>query len=708
MKKICFLICLSINAFGQNSRLDYPIAPIDSVSDNYFGTIVRDPYRGLEYDSLTSTSEWLDKEAEVTKKYLKKATNRYYPDHQLKRNAHYSFGTLYKSGHYYFDFISKEYGRSSDVYIKKNIHDEGVKVIDPDDYKDQKSDKVKVKELRVSDDNNYIAFSTSRNGSDWQTIHVKTLYPFHKCVDVLEGIKFSNIEWSGNGFFYKRYPAVVDNFKAETLHSSIWYHKLGDEQSNDILVYQNVEDPEASLYFEKLVHGNYLIIYDNSNDSSNNRFKKILAINLNVPQTSFKIDTIIYTHQSASFDIVGVYNNEFLATTTLDAPHGKCVLFNLTEKNRGENFIPEYEEIQESVNIVGNKLLITYLDDADYLNITYDHNGKALKRMKFPSGSSVGGFETPGNDPNDSITIYYFSSFIYPPVAYQYNVNSLTTKLIDETKILYDYTRMEVRKVFYNSKDGTKIPMFIACKKDIDLDGTNPAILYGYGGNGINMTPFYDRGFVSFIENGGLVALPCIRGGGEYGEDWHKKGKGFNKQNVFDDFIGAAEYLFKEGYTGSEHLTLMGGSNGGLLVAAVANQRPDICKVVIADRGVYDMLRYQNYTIGNAWKKEYGSSNDPKEFLNLLKYSPLHNVKETSYPATLVVTADHDDRVVPLHSYKYVATMQQKNIGPNPIILYVEKNTGHQDFELQTDTYIYSFIYENIKVSPRDIHNLEY
>jgi len=288
--------------------------------------------------------------------------------------------------------------------------------------------------------------------------------------------------------------------------------------------------------------------------------------------------------------------------------------------------------------------------------------------------------------------------------VYEYDINTEQSYLVKKTGITYDYSHFELEKVYYYSKDSTKIPMLLAHKKDIKKDGKIPTLLYGYGGNGVVYTPFYDKGFISFIQNGGIVAIPCLRGGGEYGEKWHEDGNRLNKENVFDDFIGAAEFLFHENYTNKEMLTIMGGSNGGLLVAAVLNKRPDVCKAAIAVNGVYDMLRYQEYTIGNAWVSEYGSSKDSSQFSNLYHYSPLHNIKDTSYPAILVITADHDDRVVPMHAYKYVAALQKKNKSDNPVLLLVQKNMGHMDQDVELDDNIYSFIYDALEIPARKIH----
>jgi len=362
-----------------------------------------------------------------------------------------------------------------------------------------------------------------------------------------------------------------------------------------------------------------------------------------------------------------------------------------------ETFIPEHKEVLEQTTIVGDKLICIYLNDIDNIAVTYDKNGNAVNKIVYPVGSSVEGFE---GTPDDPRTIFYYHSFLYPPITYMYDVNTLEVKLIQRTEVMYNQSDFEVRKVYYYSKDGQKIPMLIAGRKGFKLTGDNPTILYGYGGNGISMTPFFDIGFINHLQNGGLVALPSLRGGGEYGEEWHEQGRRANKQNVFDDFIAAAEYLKKEHYTSTEKLAIMGGSNGGLLVGAVLDQRPDLCGVAVAEMGVFDMLRYQKYTIGRAWTREYGSSEDSTQFRYLYRYSPLHNVRDTAYPATLIITADHDDRVVPMHSYKFVATLQEKNRSNEPIFLLTEKNYGHSADNQKAEAAKYAFIYEYLKVNP--------
>ena len=705
MKNITLLLFITINSFAQEKTVIYPEARMDTITDNYFGTKVADPYRWLENDSTPQTIKWLEEEKDLSDNYLHKLLTKYTPEFQLLLNSYMDFGTLYKSGKYYFDWRRSDHLGPSCLYIKKKIDGAGEILIDPDDYKEVKHGRVELESFNVSEDNKYIAFEIARNGGDWREIYVKTLFPFHKCNDYLEGIKFSSIEWSGNGFFYIRYPQKGEPLKSKNLNASVWYHKLGEDQKNDQKIFENKEYPEADISIDKLPIGNYLIIYNKNEINGEFIDKQVLAIDLKNKAPFTKIDTILSVRTNDNFNVIDVYKEKFLISSTLNAPNGKLLLCDRYIKNKIKVFIPEYPEILHSAHVIGNKIQCTYLKDVEYMAITFDTTGTALKQISFPAGCSVNGFDYDGND---SMTIFWHKSFLYPPITYQYNVNDFSFEIVDKTKVAYDFNNFEITKVFFTSKDGTKIPMFLAAKKGLKKNGATPTLLYGYGGYGETMTPFYDNGFISFMQNGGIVALPCLRGGGEYGQEWHMSGSRFNKQNVFDDFIGAAEYLFKENYTNRDKLALMGGSNGGLLIAAVINQRPDLCKVAIAEKGVYDMLRFQNYTIGRAWMEEYGSSNDPAEFKNLIQYSPLHNIKEAAYPAILIITSDHDDRVVPLHSYKYAAALQKMNKGNNPILLYVQKNLGHQEENQHTKSSIYSFIYDELKIPVKNLHTLEY
>lgn len=708
VKKILYLLLLSANLSAQT--FTYPVAKMDTVTDRYFGSTVADPYRWLEYDSLENTRQWLREEKDLSEKYLAKLKRKYTPEIQLGRNSYVMLGTIHKSGGYYFDYVttilqeqrvSIYQEEKTCLYIKKGINDEGREIVDPSDFKNKVNDKVRITDFAVSPDNTYLAFSLSRRGSDWQEIRVKDIKSFRNEADVVTGVKFSSIGWSNDGFFYLRYPQKGDIYKEVNTDAAVWYHQLGTEQTEDKLIYADPEHPHANVRFN--VTGRHLIIY-NSASSSNIPEVRVLKMDLSKPFPA-NIDTLIYTHNAGYYAVIGMYNKRFLVNTTFNAPRGQLALYNKDRINDAAEFIPEYKEVLHEAHIIGNKVVCTYLKDIDYMSVTFDSTGRAVNKIDFPVGCSAHGFE---GTAHDSETLFYVNSFLHPAVVYKYNINTLATDVLKTTQVLYNSEDFDMEKVYYYSKDSEKIPMIIAYRNGMQHNGKTPAILYGYGGFGVVTTPFFDKGFISFLQNGGIIALPCLRGGGEFGDDWHKKGKGLNKQNVVDDFIAAADYLVHEKYTTNEKLAIMGGSHGGMLVAAAINQRPDVCKVAIADKGVYDMLRYQNYTVGRSLVSEFGSSKDSAQFGNLLKYSPLHNVRDPSYPAVLVITGDHDDRAVPLHSYKYAAAMQKKNKSDNPVFLYVEKNAGHQQWSLDTYGYVYSFIYDQLGIPPNKTHNINY
>ena len=540
---------ITINAFAQDGPFNYPTAQLDTITDLYFGKKVADPYRWLENDTLNATKKWLEEEQHLTQKYLDKIVARYDPERQLKLNSYKDFGTLNKTGKYYFDFRGSSDGTPPVLFIKKSIDGNMEQVIDAEDYKNNRTDKAEIKEFNVSEDNKYIAFAIAHNGSDWREIYVRTLYPFRNCNDYLEGIKFSPIEWSGNGFFYMRYPQAANRLKDKNENGAIWYHHLGEDQKQDKLVFQNMEYPDADISFEKLKKGNCLIIYNKDKADGKVKANRVFAVALENNATFSITDTIISVRQPSSFDVIDVYNDKFLVSTRLDAPNGRFLLFDKHKKNKSSVFIPEYHENLHSASVIGNKVVCTYLTDVDYISITFDSLGTAVSKISFPPGCSVSGFVS---EDDDSTTIFFHHSFLYPPITYQYNVNDFSVKLVQKTKVAYDAADFEIKKVYYPSKDGTIIPMLVASKKGLNKNGKNPTILYGYGGYGVTMTPFFDPGFIGFMQNGGIMALACLRGGGEYGAEWHKKGSRMNKQNVFDDFIGAAEYLVNENYTVSE------------------------------------------------------------------------------------------------------------------------------------------------------------
>jgi prolyl oligopeptidase len=678
--------------------MTYPITPKEQISDNYFGAIVPDPYRWLEFDTSAQTKEWVTEQNDLSKKYLSKLLNKYPFRDQLRFNADIDFGSLRKMGKYYVDFIINETQKTPSLYLKKNINATSDLAIDPADYKNISSDIVSITGYSISKDNKYIAFGLSYNGSDWNEIRVKSVYPFRNLADRLKWVKFSSIEWKSDGFFYCTYDSVNQSqvLTAINQHPKIFYHKLGTPQNEDRLIFRDTTS--ATIQFSVMDNERYLVV-NYAFYYAGKRYHKVSFIDFRTDDHTIT-DLILSGNE---YKVIGMYNGKFLVASNYPALNGALSLVSPDSPDQLEEFIPEHKEILKQTTIVGDKIICIYLDDIDNIAVTYDKDGKAVNKIVYPVGSSVEGFE---GAPDDPTTLFYYHSFLYPPIAYMYDVNTLSVKLIQRTEVMYDLANFEVRKVYYYSKDGQKIPMIIAGKKGFKLTGDNPTILYGYGGYGISLTPFFSTGFINHLQNGGLIALPSLRGGGEYGEKWHEEGMLSNKQNVFDDFIAAAEYLKKEHYTSKEKLAIMGGSNGGLLIGAVLNQRPDLCQVAVTQMGLFDMLRYQKYTIGYDWKKEFGTSEDSAQFQYLYKYSPLHNVRNVAYPATLIITADHDDRVVPMHSYKFIATLQEKNESNLPVLLLTEKNYGHQAGSLTTTAAMYAFIYEQLGVKPVSLNPL--
>ena len=684
------ILISSIYSFSQ--PFSYPIAKKDSVKSNYFGTVVNDPYQWMENAQSEEVKDWTAAQNKLSRSYLEKLKRKYPVDEQLDYNSHFSYGTILKSGKYYFDRFREEGSSAANLYIKKRFKDTPEEIVHVSDFKQGEKDMVAIDEFEVSGDNKYLAFSLSHNGSDWREIRVKYLPSFREEKDVIKWVKFSSIKWAGNGFYYCRYPATTaDKELTSALYGqAVYYHQLGTAQSEDKFVYSDPTYARSTIKIDVVGDERYLIIYS---------FKKIYYIDLKDPNQK---EPIAFMTPKYWYNILGVYKNKFLANTIDDAARGKIVLIDPTMPDSTTEFVKQYKNVLRTASIVGNKVVCLYQMDIDWSCVTFDSTGQIVHIMKFPSGCSVEGLQ---GDTKSNTTLISYQSSLHPLVAYEYDVDKLKTNLLQETLVQYDAHSVEMKKVFYTSKDGEQIPMIIALKKGLKRDKNTPTILYGYGGFGNSYTSNFNIGFINHILDGGIVALPCLRGGGEYGEEWHNKGRLLNKQNTFDDFIAAAEYLIDSGYTKKEKLAIMGGSNGGLLVGAVITQRPDLCQVAVSSSGVFDMLRYHLYTIGSAWQSEYGSSLNKEQFEYIYKYSPLHNAKEANYPATLVVIGDHDDRVVPMHSYKFVATLQEKNKGSNPILLITQKGTGHYVGGGEMDAFVYSFIYEQLGVKPRTLSN---
>ncbi|HEY3876953.1 MAG TPA: prolyl oligopeptidase family serine peptidase, partial [Candidatus Kapabacteria bacterium] len=509
-------------------------------------------------------------------------------------------------------------------------------------------------------------------GSDWQEIFVRDVATGKQLDDHIEWVRYSNASWYKDGFFYGRYDAPSGGqYTAKSDFQKIYYHKIGTPQSEDSLIYQDASHPERTFGIGATQDERYLLLYMQEGGKIGSLISWKRA---DEPHSDFQPLISEYGHEVNVVENIG---DKFLMVTDQDAPTSRIVLVDPRHPDvtQYETIVPAKPETIEDVNFVGGKIIVTYMKDACNHTYIYNGEGKLEREVEFPGIGSVFGFS---GKKKDSVVFYTYSSFVQPVAIYQYDLRTNTSTLFHKTEVPFHVEDYVTEQVFYTSKDGTRVPMFLVHKKGMQRDGTNPTKLYAYGGFNISLTPHFSSSIVAFLEQGGIYAVPNIRGGGEYGKAWHEAGMKEKKQNVFDDFIAAAEYLFKEHYTSPSKLAIEGGSNGGLLIGAVMCQRPDLSKVALPEVGVMDMLRYHKFTIGWAWASEYGTSDDSTQFVNLYKYSPLHNLKSgVSYPATLVSTADHDDRVMPAHSFKFIATLQRDQTGPNPTLIAIETKAGH-------------------------------
>jgi len=513
---------------------------------------------------------------------------------------------------------------------------------------------------------------TSTGGSDWNEAFVMDIKTNKLLSDHLKWIKFSDFAWKGDGFYYSRYdePEKGKELSQVNQNHKIYFHTIGTTQAQDKLFYENLAYPDRNYGAITTEDENFLLVSETETTSGNGLY----YLNLKKNETTIKRIAEGFDYDYTLIDNIG---DKFLILTNNEAPRNKIVLIDPEKpaKENWETIIPETKEVLQSANIIGDKIVVYYIKDACSKAYLYSLDGKTQSEVQLPGIGTIGQMQGKKNNP---IAFYSFTSFTYPSTIFKYDVNENKSTVYYKSDIDFKTEDYETKQIFYTSKDGTKIPMFLVYKKGIVLNGKNPTLLYGYGGFNISLTPSFGITRLVFLENGGVFAMANIRGGGEYGEEWHEAGTKLKKQNVFDDFIAAAEYLIKEKYTSSEKLAIQGGSNGGLLVGACITQRPELFKVAIPQVGVLDMLRYHKFTIGKAWSSDYGLSDDSTQFSYLYKYSPLHNLKKgTKYPATLVMTADHDDRVVPAHSFKFIATLQEKHTGKNPVLIRIETMAGH-------------------------------
>ena len=700
MKNILFLTALltaTLVFTGCNNSdkpLKYPDAKRVDTVDVYFGHKVPDPYRWLEDDNSEETKKWVIAENKVTDKYLRRIPFRNKIEKRLKQIWNYEKRSApWKDGGLYFFSKNDGLQNQSVYYMMKTPDSKPEVIIDPN--KLSKDGTVALSAFSVSDDGKYLGYGISRGGSDWQEFYIKDIETKKDLKESLKWIKFSGIAWYKDGFFYSRYPepAKGDELKAANLNAKIYYHKVGTPQSEDELIYEDKEHPGWGFGAQVTDDNEYLIIYVTESTSGNALYYKRLGVK-NSPIVK------IVDNFDNDYSVIDHLNGKFIVRTNNEAPKYKLISIDVEDHDfkHWKDIIPESDkDVLMSVSIMDNKIITNYQHDAHSQVMVFDINGSYLHDVKLPGLGTVSGFSA---EKNDTITFYSFSSYTYPNVIYKYSLKNNTSELYYKTNIDFNIDDYETKQVFYKSKDGTLIPMFIVHKKGLKLNGKNPAWLYGYGGFNISLTPRFDVRRLVWLENGGVFAVANLRGGGEYGEIWHRAGTKMNKQNVFDDFIYAAKYLISNNYTNPDKLVIQGGSNGGLLIGAVVNQRPDLFRVAFPAVGVMDMLRYQNFTIGRYWAADYGTSADSEEmFKYLLNYSPLHNIKpDVNYPAIMVTTADHDDRVVPAHSFKYIATLQHTYKGKNPVLIRIETDAGHgagksitKSIEEWADLYAFAF-----------------
>lgn len=702
MKNLIYIVIIAgvimMQSCGNEKRIKYPETKRGNVTDNYFGTQVADPYRWLENDTSAETEDWVNRENKVTFDYLNKIPFRDKVKKRLAQIWDYpKYSVTFKKANRYFFFKNDGMQNQSVLYMQESLDAKPEVLLDPNKLSDDGT--VALASYDVSKDGKYLAYGISRSGSDWNEIYVMKIDGREKLFDHLMWIKFSGISWKGDGFYYSRYDEPTGSkLAARNEYHKVYYHKIGDPQSKDRLVYQNKEYPLRNYNASTTDDEKFLILYETETTSGNALyFKDLTKKNSGFTQIVQGFDN--------DYTVVDDWNGKLLVRTDYDAPRYRLIEIdpNKPSKENWKTILPEKKEVLESVNIVGGKIVAEYMKDAYSQAFVHDMNGKQIAKLDLPGIGTMSGF----NGQKDENTAFYsFTSFTVPSTIYKYNVAENKSEIYREPELLYDKVSFVTEQVFYKSKDGTKIPMFIVHQAGLEMNGQNPTLLYGYGGFNVSLTPTFSPTRLLLLEQGGIFALANIRGGGEYGEEWHKAGIKEKKQNVFDDFIAAAQYLIDNNFTSPDYLAIQGGSNGGLLVGAVMTQRPDLMKVALPAVGVMDMLRYQLFTIGHAWSGDYGTSDTPEGFKYLYKYSPLHNLKPgTCYPATLVTTSDHDDRVVPAHSFKFAAELQHDQACDNPVLIRIETKAGHgagKPTSKIIDEYadIYSFMFYNMGFTP--------
>ncbi|MEL6972383.1 MAG: prolyl oligopeptidase family serine peptidase [Bacteroidota bacterium] len=660
----------SVSTNYEKMPVNYPETATVDHSDDYHGTNIADPYRWLEVDTAQDVEAWVKSQNEVTFGYLEDIPFREKIEERLTELLNYPrLSSPFRAGDYYFFYKNDGLQNQPVIYYQKGLDGEPEVFIDPNTWSEEGTTAISL--IGFSEDDRYVAMSIAEAGSDWRQIRVMEVATKTELEDRLDWVKFSGGGWSGNGFYYSRYPAPEpgQELSGNNQYHSVYYHELGTPQSEDKLVFRDDDNPGNYHYGYVTEDGNYYIMFDAPGTDGFATYYKDLKNDGDF--------VALFPGYESKNTVVHNIGEHMLVLTNIDAPKYRLVEVDINKpaKENWKEIIPESDDLLQGVSSGGGYLYANYLEKATDRYYRHNYDGSSRQEIALPGTGSAGGL---GGDEEDETLFYTFTSFIYPPTIFKYNVASGESEPFYKAELQFNPDDYVEKQVFYPSKDGTEVSMFIVHKKDLDMNGANPTYLYGYGGFNVSLSPSFSASRLVLLENGGVFAMPNLRGGGEYGEEWHQGGMLHNKQNVFDDFIAAGEYLINEGYTSKEKLAIAGGSNGGLLVGACMTQRPDLFAVAFPAVGVMDMLRYHKFTVGKGWIPEYGSSDDPEHFENLLSYSPLHNLKEgVAYPATMVTTADHDDRVVPAHSFKFAAQLQKSHTGDNPVLIRVAVDAGH-------------------------------
>ena len=672
-RTILSFLALSFMISCTEKPLQYPPTKKGDVTDTYFGTVVEDPYRWLEDDNSAETAEWVKTQNKLTFGYLEKLPYRKQINARLTELWNYpKYGTPFKEAGKYFFYKNDGLQNQSVLYTTSDMAAKPTVLLDPNTLSTDGT--AALTGIEVSKDGKYLMYQVAKSGSDWNEIFVKNIETGKMLPDHIVWVKFSGISWYKDGFYYSAYdkPEAGSELSKANEYQKVYFHKLGTEQTADQLILSDPKNPKMMfgagltddkrfLFISKSIgtHGNALDFKDLS--KSNSQFINLLD------------------SYESEFNPVDNIGDEIYVLTNYKAPKYRLIRINSNkpEEKNWVDIIPEKQEVMESVVMIAGKLVVNFMTDAHSKTVVYSYDGILDHEIQLPGIGTVSAFS---GKKKENIAYYSYTSFNTPGEIYKYDFTTNQSSLHFRPEVKFNPDDFEVNQVFYASKDGTKVPMFIVHKKGLELNGQNPTLLYAYGGFNISLTPSFSAARIAFLENGGVYAMANLRGGGEYGEDWHLSGTKLKKHNVFDDFIAAAEYLISHKYTSSEKLAIQGGSNGGLLIGAVTNQRPDLFKVALPQVGVMDMLRFHKFTIGWAWAGDYGTSDDNEEmFKYLYAYSPYHNIKKaTAYPAILATTADHDDRVVPAHTFKYMARLQEYASGNKlPLLVRIDSKAGH-------------------------------